>query len=113
MGVGHLKDCKFWRKYQLKDKPQRWLSECIRQRRDMLKMTQEELAKRAGLTREYVTNIETLYRMPSLKAIKKIEKVIEAPYLNKYWALHRLGKEYSAKDNGLIRSIVKSIGVYK
>lgn len=44
----------------------------IRRRRRELDLSQEELAERAGLHRNYVSGIETGTRNPSLKNIEKL-----------------------------------------
>jgi CheY-like chemotaxis protein/DNA-binding XRE family transcriptional regulator len=49
----------------------------VRGRRNYLKISQEELAERAGLHRTYVADIERGARNPSLKSIEKIAKALQ------------------------------------
>ena len=48
----------------------------LQKRREELKLTQEEVAKRAGITRQYYGMIENGERDPSLKTAKKLSKVL-------------------------------------
>ena len=43
------------------------------------KFTQEELAKRIGLSRQALSNIETGKSVPSLKTVVKIAQVLDVP----------------------------------
>jgi transcriptional regulator with XRE-family HTH domain len=49
----------------------------IRRRRRELDLSQEELAERAELHRNYVSGIETGTRNPSLKNIEKLAKALD------------------------------------
>lgn len=49
----------------------------IKQRRQELKISQEELAFRAGLHRTYLSDIERSSRNPSLENIEKLAKALE------------------------------------
>jgi len=49
----------------------------VRERRNYLRISQEELADRAGLHRTYITDIERGARNPSLKSIEKIAKALQ------------------------------------
>ncbi|MBD2528210.1 helix-turn-helix transcriptional regulator [Nostoc flagelliforme FACHB-838] len=48
----------------------------IRRRRRELDYSQEELAEKAGLHRNYISSIETGTRNPSLKNIEKLAKAM-------------------------------------
>jgi transcriptional regulator with XRE-family HTH domain len=48
------------------------LGQRIRQKREALKLTQEELAKNLGLTSQYISVIEQDKRSPSLPALVKL-----------------------------------------
>jgi len=48
------------------------LGQRIRQRREALKLTQEQLAKNLGLTSQYISVIEQDKRSPSLSALAKL-----------------------------------------
>jgi CheY-like chemotaxis protein len=49
----------------------------VRERRNYLRISQEELAERAGLHRTYITDIERGARNPSLKSIETIAKALQ------------------------------------
>ena len=52
------------------------LAKQIRTYRRRLKMTQEELANKAGVTPKYIQYIEATKRIPSLKSVNKIAKAL-------------------------------------
>lgn len=45
----------------------------LKDSRTMLNMSQQELAEKVGVSREYITMIENNERMPSVSIAKKIE----------------------------------------
>jgi len=53
------------------------LAKQIRIFRRRLKMTQESLANKIGVTPKYIQYIEATRRIPSLKILNKIAKVLE------------------------------------
>jgi transcriptional regulator with XRE-family HTH domain len=56
------------------------LSQVIRQLREQQSLTQEDVAKRAGVTKNYVTMIEGGKRKnPSLPVLRKIAKALGVP----------------------------------
>jgi transcriptional regulator with XRE-family HTH domain len=54
----------------------------IRRRRRELDLSQEELAERAELHRNYISGIETGTRNPSLKNIEKLAKALDISISN-------------------------------
>lgn len=48
------------------------LGQRIRQKREALKLTQEQLAKKSGLTSQYISIIEQDKRSPSLSALARL-----------------------------------------
>ncbi len=62
----------------------------IRRRRRELDLSQEELAEKAELHRNYVSGIETGTRNPSLKNIEKLAKALDIP-------ITRLFSEYDVE----------------
>ena len=58
----------------------RRLSTVIRQKREQENMTQEQLAKKVGVTQGYIAQLESgLKRNPSLPTLKKIAKALGVP----------------------------------
>jgi transcriptional regulator with XRE-family HTH domain len=56
----------------------KWLfGRAVRKRRRELDLSQEELAERAGLHRNYVSDIERGDRNPSLENIQKLAKALD------------------------------------
>ena len=55
----------------------RYFGSVVRERRNHLRISQEELADRAGLHRTYIADIERGARNPSLKSIEKIAKALQ------------------------------------
>jgi transcriptional regulator with XRE-family HTH domain len=53
------------------------LGEAIRQQRSALGISQEELAKRSGLHRTYVSDIERGARNPTVGSIQKIARALQ------------------------------------
>ena len=49
----------------------------IRQRRQEMSISQEDLAERAGLHRTYISDIERGSRNPSLESIERLAKALE------------------------------------
>lgn len=50
----------------------RFLGPAVRQHRELLRLTQEELAYRAGLDRTYVSGIERGKRNPTVKILQQV-----------------------------------------
>ena len=48
----------------------------LQKRREELKLTQEEVARRAKITRQYYGMIENGLRDPSLKTARKLSKIL-------------------------------------
>lgn len=65
----------------------------IRRRRRELDLSQEELAERAELHRNYVSGIETGTRNPSLKNIEKLAKALDI-------SIARLFADYGVEVEG-------------
>ncbi|MBD1903373.1 helix-turn-helix domain-containing protein [Trichocoleus sp. DQ-A3] len=65
----------------------------IRRRRRELDLSQEELAERSGLHRNYVSGIETGTRNPSLKNIEKLAKALDT-------SIARLLTDYGVEVEG-------------
>ena len=65
----------------------------IRRRRRELDLSQEELAERAGLHRNYISGIETGTRNPSLKNIEKLANALEI-------SMARLFTDYGVQVEG-------------
>ena len=58
----------------------RRLSTLIRRLREAQRLTQEELAKKAGVTQGYIAQLERgLRKNPSLPALKKLAKALGVP----------------------------------
>jgi transcriptional regulator with XRE-family HTH domain len=55
------------------------LGEAIRHQRSALGISQEELAKRSGLHRTYVSDIERGARNPTVGSIQKIAQALQVP----------------------------------
>lgn len=53
------------------------ISQRIKKRRKALGLTQEQLAKRVGTTRIYITYVETGVKVPSLAMLKTIASALE------------------------------------
>jgi transcriptional regulator with XRE-family HTH domain len=53
--------------------------QAVRNRRQTLGLSQEELAWRGGLNRSYVTDIERGARNPSLKTIARLAEALQMP----------------------------------
>lgn len=53
------------------------ISQRIKKRRKALGLTQEQLAKRVGTTRIYITYVETGVKVPSLAMLKTIAAALE------------------------------------
>lgn len=67
----------------------------IKQRRQELGISQEELSFRAGLHRTYISDIERGSRNPSLENIEKLAKALEIP-LSAFFANYGI----EAEENG-------------
>ena len=55
------------------------LGEAIRCQRSLLGISQDELARRAGLHRTYVSDLERGARNPSVGSIQKIARALQVP----------------------------------
>ena len=55
------------------------LGEAIKKARSVLGISQEELAKRSGLHRTYVSDIERGARNPTVGSIQKIAQALQVP----------------------------------
>lgn len=52
------------------------IGENIRLNRDKVGMTQDELAEKAGISRNYISDLENNRYIPSVKTLSKIAKVL-------------------------------------
>ena len=55
------------------------LGAAIRERRTVLRISQEELAMRCGLHRSYLSDVERGARNPSIKTIERIAHALHVP----------------------------------
>ena len=55
------------------------LGEAIRRQRSVLEISQDELARRAGLHRTYISDLERAARNPSVGSIQKIARALQVP----------------------------------
>jgi len=55
------------------------LGEAIKQQRTILRISQEELSRRSGLHRTYVSDLERGTRNPSVGSIQKIAHALQVP----------------------------------
>ena len=55
------------------------LGEAIKEGRSALGISQEELAKRSGLHRTYVSDLERGTRNPTVGSVQKIAKALQVP----------------------------------
>jgi len=68
------------------------LGEAIRHERSTLGISQVELAKRSGLHRTYVSDIERGARNPTLGSIQKIAQALQVPVAKLF--------RHASNDNG-------------
>jgi DNA-binding XRE family transcriptional regulator len=68
------------------------LGTAIRRRRSVLRISQEELALRAGIHRTYLSDVERGARNPSIKTIEKIAQALQVP-VGKLFEDFRLSSE--------------------
>jgi DNA-binding XRE family transcriptional regulator len=64
------------------------LGAAIRERRFFLRISQEELALRAGLHRNYLSDVERGARNPSIKTIEKIAQALDVPVIRLFEQSH-------------------------
>jgi len=65
----------------------------IRRRRRELDLSQEQLAERSGLHRNYISGIETGVRNPSLKNIERLAKALNISISDLFTNYHVESKE--------------------
>jgi transcriptional regulator with XRE-family HTH domain len=51
----------------------------IKKFRELTNLSQEELAKRIGITRNFLSLIENNHKRPSMKTLEKISEVLDVP----------------------------------
>ena len=75
----------------------------IRERRKALGLTQEKLAERAGLSVNFLAQLEISYKMPSLRTLVLLASALEAD-ISDLFPASRHEKWYDEVDN-LLRSL--------
>lgn len=60
--------------------------------------TQREFAKRVGISSNYIAQIETLARVPSLPMLQRIAQTLNVPVAILVWELDELSPNVSAAD---------------
>src|SRR3954447_10205876 len=63
------------------------LARLIRERRELLGLTRQDLAARTGLSYPYISQLETAYRLPSRKVMTLIARSLGLPASDLFQAL--------------------------
>ena len=66
------------------------LGKRIAKRRKVLNLTQEDVAEAAGLSNNFISNIENNYSIPSIDSLLRICEAIDTTLITFCWAAFRI-----------------------
>jgi transcriptional regulator with XRE-family HTH domain len=76
----------------------RYFGAAVRQHRTLVRLSQEDLAHRAGLDRTYVSGIERGSRNPSLRILQRVAEALGADLDVLFATARQIGHDAGKKD---------------